>query len=285
VKDARILVVDDDPDIHALLTSILGDTVSAVECVSNAQEGLDRLESGDYKLVLTDVCMPGIDGIEFLQRIQERRPSIPVVVMTAQNTPENVIRSIQKNAFAYFGKPFSAAAVADMVARAIEAGARGSDIEVLSARPDWVALRLGCQLETADRLVQFLRELHVDLPPDDQNDMATAFRELLMNAVEHGGRFDPEKKVEVACIRSSRAIFYYVRDPGEGFSFENLAHAAVGGGTPGNPFSHVEIRSQSGMRPGGFGILMTRNIADELIYNEKGNQVLLVKYLPKPAQS
>ncbi|HEY1340398.1 MAG TPA: response regulator [Bryobacteraceae bacterium] len=285
MSGARILVADDDPDIHDLLKSILQDTVAAVDCVSSGREALARVEAQAYDLVLTDVCMPEVDGLELLQRIHERRPGLPVVVMTALNTQESVIAAIQKNAFAYFSKPFSPAAVLDMVHRALDGGCALADIEVLSAQPHWLSLRLGCRLETADRLVQFLKELQVDLPPDEQNDIAVAFRELLVNAIEHGGRFDPEKKVEVSYIRISQAILYYVRDPGEGFSFENLAHAAVGGGASGNPMSHVEVRMQAGMRPGGFGILMSRNIADELIYNEKGNQVLLVKYLPKPDQS
>ena len=122
------------------------------------------------------------------------------------------------------------------------------------------------------------------MPAEEQSNIATAFRELLINGIEHGGHLDPEQRVEVAYIRLSQAILYYVRDPGEGFSFENLAHAAVSC-SPDDPFQHLEVRNQAGMRAGGFGILIMRNIADELIYNEKGNQVLLVKYLPKPNQS
>jgi len=116
-----------------------------------------------------------------------------------------------------------------------------------------------------------------DLPPDEQADIGMAFRELLINAIEHGGKLDPEEKVEVACIRLSSAILYYVRDPGNGFSFDNLAHAAVAN-SPNDPVSHVAVRQAAGMRPGGFGILITRNIADEVVYNEKGNEVLLLKY-------
>jgi len=81
-------------------------------------------------------------------------------------------------------------------------------------------------------------------------------------------------------MRLSGAILYYLRDPGEGFSFEKLAHAAVGSPT-GDPISHVAVRASAGLRPGGFGILLTRDIADELLYNEKGNEVLLVKYTPR----
>ena len=282
MKTARILVVDDDPDIHDLLTSSVKQMPWRMDAAYDGLDGLARLEESEpYDLVITDICMPRLDGLELLERIQRCSPSTPVVVMTAQNTPANIVRAIRDKAFTYFSKPFSPAAVVEMIGQALEAPASRDDFEVLSAAPNWISLRLRCKLEIADRLVQFFRELRVDLSAEEQSNIAMAFRELLINAIEHGGHLDPDQKVEVAYIRLSQAVLYYVRDPGEGFSFDNLAHAAVAS----DPLQHVEVRSQCGMRPGGFGILIMRNIADELIYNEKGNQVLLVKYLPKPGQS
>lgn len=281
----RILVVDDDPDIHSLLASVVKDMPWQLDAAYNGLEALDMLRTGgDYKLVITDVRMPRLDGLELLERIRQTSPSTPVVVMTAQNTPDTVVRAIRKKAFTYFSKPFSTDAVVDMIGRALEAPAASDDVEVLSAVPHWISLRVRAKLETADRLVQFLKELPVDLQPDEQNEIATAFRELLVNAIEHGAHLDPDQKVDVTYIRLARSILYYVRDPGEGFSFENLAHAAVGS-SPEDPFRHVEVRREAGMRPGGFGLLISRKIADEVIYNETGNQVLLVKYLPEPGQS
>ena len=277
--DARILIVDDDPDIHALLLSSLKDTGCLADCASSGSQALALLQSKAYDLVLSDVMMPGLDGLELLHQIQQRHPSTPVVVMTAQNTPEILIRSIREKAYAYFSKPFSPDAVLEMVNSALEKPAGRDDIEVLSARPGWIALRLRCKMETADRLLRFFREIQLDLAADEQNDVAFAFRELLINAIEHGGKLDPEKKVDVACIRLSSALIYYVRDPGEGFSFDKLAHAAVAN-APDDPVSHVAVRQAAGLRPGGFGILLMRDIADELVYNEKGNEVLLVKYTP-----
>jgi anti-sigma regulatory factor (Ser/Thr protein kinase) len=228
--------------------------------------------------------MPRLGGLELLEKIQQYSPSTPVVVMTAQNTPDTILRAIREKAFTYFSKPFSPQAVIHMIRRALDEPAAGDDVEVVSARPNWISLLLRCKLSILDRLVQFLRELQVDLSPEEQSSIATAFRELLMNAIEHGGNLDPEKRVEVTYIRLSRAILYCVRDPGEGFSFDDLAHAAIASSQE-NPFGHVEVRRQAGMRPGGFGMLITKNIADELIYNEKGNQVLLVKYLPGTGHS
>jgi CheY-like chemotaxis protein/anti-sigma regulatory factor (Ser/Thr protein kinase) len=274
----RILIVDDDPDVHQLLIAALEAPDRHIESVADGLAGLRCIESEPYDLVMTDVNMPGIDGMELLERIGKLQPDTRVLVMTVANTPENIIRAIRERAFSYFSKPFTINAVIEMVERALNSTASGNDIEVLSARPNWLELRLRCKMETADRILQFLREMGIGLPPAEQENIATAFREILFNAIEHGGGSDPNKSVKVTYVRTERAVLYLVRDPGKGFSFQKLSHAAVANPLD-SPFEHAEIRERLGMRPGGFGIFMTRELVDELIYNETGNEVLLIKYL------
>jgi anti-sigma regulatory factor (Ser/Thr protein kinase) len=108
-----------------------------------------------------------------------------------------------------------------------------------------------------------------------------AFRELLLNAVEWGGQLNPNRKVRIAYVRSSRMLLYRVADPGPGFTFKGLSHAAVGQAAE-DPFAHMTVREQLGIRPGGFGIALTRAIADELLYNEAQNEVIFIKYLAAP---
>jgi anti-sigma regulatory factor (Ser/Thr protein kinase) len=178
----------------------------------------------------------------------------------------------------YLSKPFSLDVAAEAIALALRSPAPERDIEVLSAVPHWISLQLRCKLEIADRLAPFLRELIADLTDEERKDVGTAFRELLMNAIEHGAGKDPRKTVRVEYVRSDKFVIYKISDPGEGFSFDHLPHAAVSN-KPNAPYQHFEVRNRLGLRPGGFGILLTRNLADELIYNEKGNEVLLVKYI------
>lgn len=95
--------------------------------------------------------------------------------------------------------------------------------------------------------------------------------------MEHGAGFDPEKVIEVAAIRTRRTIVYHFRDPGPGFRSKQVPHAAIYN-PPENPLAHVEYRMAQGMRPGGFGILLGQQLVDELIFNEPGNEVLLIKH-------
>jgi CheY-like chemotaxis protein/anti-sigma regulatory factor (Ser/Thr protein kinase) len=273
----RLLIVDDDPSIHELVHAMLAGTDWEGDSASNGEEVLARLQTQSYGLLLADILMPGMDGLALLAQLRIHYPDIPVVMMTVKNTSEHILGSLRREAAAYVSKPFSRDTLLETLRAALLMSVTDDDIKILSDKPDWITLEIRCRIATADRLTQFVRELPSDLEPDQREHIAAAFRELLMNAVEHGGHLDPEKTVSLSYIRTARTIVYYIRDPGEGFSMDGLAHAAVS--TPEEPFRHVELRGQMGLRPGGFGLLMTKNFADELIYSGKGNEVLLIKYL------
>src|SRR5258707_8882577 len=109
------------------------------------------------------------------------------------------------------------------------------------------------------------------------------FVRCCLNAIEHGGRFDPNQYVEVSYLRARHMILCRVKDPGDGFSLDEVRHAAIAN-PPDDPIRHQSYRDELGLRPGGFGVLLTQKLVDELIYGEKGNEVLLVKYLDSLAQ-
>jgi anti-sigma regulatory factor (Ser/Thr protein kinase) len=127
-----------------------------------------------------------------------------------------------------------------------------------------------------------MAHLDANLDAGVRESIAYAFRELLLNAIEWGGRLDPNRKVRIACLRSKRMLMYRIADPGPGFKIEELPHAAIAYG-PGDPITHMQVRDEKGLRPGGFGLLTVRGSVDELLYNEKRNEVVFVKYLDDTA--
>ena len=275
----RILIVDDDPDVHQLLKVALHETGRYIETASDGNEGLRKFLAGRWDLVITDVIMPGIDGMMLLEHIRATRPEVPVVVMTVESTAEKVVAGIRENAFAWFSKPFTVDAVRDMVDKAL-APRLLDDIQVLSASPRWLELRLRCDFETAGRALHFVREIESGVPEAERESVALAFREILLNAIEHGGGNDPNVWVTITYMRGEGVLLFLVRDPGPGFSFDKLKHAAIS--NPESPVEHSMEREAMGLRPGGFGILLTRSFVDELLYNEKGNEALLIKYMKRP---
>jgi len=271
----NLLVVDDDPDMHELIRIMLKDGSWSPECVTNGKDALSLLENQNYEVLLVDILMPDMDGFALLSRILAIHPDARVLMMTAANRPDRVAGSIRGQAVGYLSKPFSKDQLEDALAEAQSSSMEPDDIEVLSDKPNWIAVRARCKLEIARRLVGFFRELPTDLQADQRDAAGSAFRELLTNAIEHGGKLDPEKKVELHFIRTDRSIVYYVRDPGQGFSLDKLAHAAIS--HPDDPFEHLKVREELGIRSGGFGLLLLKNFADELIYNARGNEVILIK--------
>lgn len=158
------------------------------------------------------------------------------------------------------------------------AGCLSARVEVVSMLPEWVELRVPCDLAAIPLLQELLTELEADLPSEICEAISYAFREMLSNAVEYGGRLDPEKRVNVRFVRLKRAVICRVKDPGNGFDPTRLDHAAIN--NPNNdPMRHASVRQSKGLRGGGFGILITSQLVDELVYNERHNEVLFVKYL------
>ena len=135
---------------------------------------------------------------------------------------------------------------------------------------------------TADRLMSFAKEFAAQLPETKRHEIMQALREILVNAMEHGAAFNPDQVVEVNAIRTARTMTFRVRDPGAGFRKDSITHAAFS--SP-DPTAHILQRDKQGIRAGGYGLLLAAGTVDELIYNELGNEVILIKYLDTPTAS
>ncbi len=274
---AKILVVDDEPDIHTLIETALGGEGYTVLNARDAFEGLDMLAREGADAALLDIMMPGMDGLEMLSRLRQHDQNLRVIMMTAMSTPNAVISAMREHACDFLAKPFEMSALVSAVRAALSVPVDIS-IEVLSARPEWIELRVPCTLDAIDPLERLMSQLKTDLPPETRESVTYAFREMLRNAIEHGGKADPSQSVEVGYLRSPRLILYRIKDPGEGFSIDALHHSALLNPET-DPMMHERVRAEMGLRPGGFGILIARELVDEMIYNESHNEVILIKYL------
>jgi anti-sigma regulatory factor (Ser/Thr protein kinase) len=228
-------------------------------------------------LIILDLGLPRISGLDVLAEIQKLESPPRVLVVTADETPGTVLQAIRDNAYQYIVKPTPPKTIVELVERAFAAPSL-RPIEVVSARAEWLELLVPCDLETAERIQGFIAKLDADLDDDVRDSIGQAFRELLMNAIEWGGQFDPNRTVRIACLRTEHMILYRIADPGPGFSLEQLEHAAISNKSD-EPYGHMRTREEKGLRPGGFGLLMTRTLVDELIWNEAHNEVVFVKYL------
>ncbi|MDH5632176.1 MAG: nitrogen regulation protein NR(I) [Gammaproteobacteria bacterium] len=116
----RVWVIDDDRSIRWVLQKALEQAELAVECFESAEGIAELLERKRPDVIVTDIRMPGLSGLELLQTIQKQAPDIPVIIMTAHTDLESAVASYQGGAFEYLPKPFDMDDAVSLVRRAIE---------------------------------------------------------------------------------------------------------------------------------------------------------------------
>jgi len=268
----RILIIDDDPVLSRIMAETLAEY--SVTVAATGEAGLALYEADPFDLVLCDLVLPGMSGLEFIERLREKHPSARLIVASAQGSGENLLATLRQNVVDFLVKPFSTEDLRCAVANLLSAEL---SIEVVSATPTWVELRVPASFQIAASLEAFFNNLQVGIDEMTQRSISIAFRELLNNAIEHGAKGDTERRVGISYVRFDRAIMYRIEDPGSGFDFSDLPHAAVS--YPDDPMKHLEVRQQQGMRAGGYGLLWIKNLADQLVFNERRNKVIFIKYL------
>jgi len=280
---ATVLLAEDDAPSRQIYYTVLNAEGYRVIEVPDGQSAIDVLNSQSVDLLVTDIMMPGMTGIELLQRAREIHPDLRAIVMTGHKTSEAVIGALRNRACEFLEKPFRTEELLEAV-RNVMSCEPSLQIEVISDRPDWIELRVPCDLKAVEPIQKFLGHLHEHISKETREAVGAVFRELLNNAIEHGGKCDPSKRVEIKYIHLKRAILYSIKDPGEGFDLAEIEHAAFAN-PPGEPTRHMERRQELGLRPGGFGIMLASQVIDELVYNEKHNELIFVKYTDQEAQT
>jgi anti-sigma regulatory factor (Ser/Thr protein kinase)/CheY-like chemotaxis protein len=269
----RILVIDSD-SAWVSQASVLP---YEIETAHGPLDALRRLRQRAFDVMVTSARTHIDEDLALLNESRQVRPGLKAIVLAPSATTPDVIAALRAQVFGCLIAPFTFTEVADMIRAAAEAVDWRDGIKVLAARAEWISLRVTCSLVTAERLTWFMAAMRSDVPDSVRDDLLYAFREVLMNAMEHGAGFDPEKVIDVSAVRTERAIVYYFRDPGAGFDTAAVSHPAIAT-TAADPLAHLEYRATQGMRPGGFGMLIVRQLVDEVMYSETGNEVILIKH-------
>jgi anti-sigma regulatory factor (Ser/Thr protein kinase)/ActR/RegA family two-component response regulator len=279
---SRVLIIGSDNQVSREIGDALSAAGLPMEHSAGHADALQRLRLRSFGVVVTSPDCAIDESLALLEEMRSIRPGVKCIVLAHHSTPDEVIAALRARVFACFTPPFDTHEIATLASRAASDSQWRDDIEILSARPGWVSVRVNCRLITAERLLSFAKELSAQLPEDAKQEIIQALREILLNAMEHGAAFNPEQVVEVTAIRTARTMVFRVRDPGAGFRPGSISHAAFAN-TAADPTSHIARREEEGMRAGGYGLLLASGTVDELIYNEIGNEAILIKYLDTKA--
>ncbi len=132
----RILIIDDEEIVRSSCRKILEPEGYEVETAVSGNEGLDRLSEGPFDLVITDLKMPDMDGIDVLIKIKERWPSTEVIIMTGYGTVKTAVKAMKVGVFDYIEKPFSPDDLLSLASKAFERkGLEGGDASVRDVVP------------------------------------------------------------------------------------------------------------------------------------------------------
>src|SRR5690606_14852588 len=119
---ARILVVDDHAQARQSMADVLPHCGHDVTCCSSAVEALARLDELEVDVIITDLRMPGMSGLEFIRSVHERSIDAEMVMVTAHATVASAVEAMRYGAFDFIEKPFDAARLESLVQRAIRDG-------------------------------------------------------------------------------------------------------------------------------------------------------------------
>ncbi len=268
------LIVEDEKDTGQLLgehlrrwgfeSTLLGEGGSAIAYVREHRPDV----------ILLDLLLPGMDGFTICENLKLDRETnlIPIIMLTALASPEDRVHGLQVGANRYLTKPFSST---DLHKTIEDVLAWRDDIQKTGTEGE-IHFRLQSDTRYLEELNHLLGSLFLfsGLTDTQAKQLTMAVAEMGTNAIEWGHNKQLDLIVTVLYRIDPDKITITIRDTGPGFDPSNLPHAAH----PDDPVRHTMVRETLGIREGGFGIMMSQGLVDDMKYNETGNEVQLVKY-------
>lgn len=123
----RILIVDDEKNIRLMLTQALASDETRVETAVNGEEALQKLQQTKYDLLLLDLRLPGMDGLDVLKEVRRLDDELPVIVLTAHGTVESAVEALRGGAVNFLQKPFAPRELREVVENSLGSRAESED--------------------------------------------------------------------------------------------------------------------------------------------------------------
>ena len=267
------LIVEDDRDQAELAAQLVRLRDLRPIVAGTGESGLEMAREFRPDVILLDLMLPDTDGFDVCRQLRSDRRTMdtPIVMLTALNTPEHRRRGFRVGANAYVTKPYGANDLYDALkaARAWREGLRKARIH------GEISVELNSATTFLQEVNEFLTDLYTITPLANEQvaQLRQAVMEMGQNAIEWGNRHQVDLLVRITYRVFDDRVEIIVKDEGKGFDREHLPHAA----SPDDPLAHLDIREELGLREGGFGLLISRGMVDELRYNDLGNEVTLIK--------
>ncbi|WP_246196111.1 response regulator [Aquisphaera giovannonii] len=265
--------MEDHPDQAALVARILRMRDFEPLVAEDGTTALRLARKHVPDVLLLDLMLPDINGFDVCRQLRLDRATmlIPVVMLTALDDMQHRVHGFRVGANAYVTKPYGVEELLDAISAA---RAWRNSIHQRALHGE-VSVELNSEISLLKDLNDFLMHVCQATPLTDEQVMQLrqAVMEMAHNAIEWGNQHQPDRPVKITYRIHDDYLEITVRDQGAGFDRSHLPHAAM----PDDPFSHLDVREQLGLRAGGFGLLICQGMVDEMRHNEQGNEVTLIK--------
>jgi DNA-binding response OmpR family regulator len=267
------LIVEDDKDQAELASQLVRLRNFEPIVAEDGETGLAMARECHPDVVLLDLMLPDTSGFEVCRRLRSSRDTLltPIVMLTALDDPANRRRGFRVGANAYVTKPYGAEALFEAIAAARQ---WKQHLEQRSMMGE-IHLELNSETTFLQEVNDFLTSLLMSTPLSEEQliHLRQAIMEMGQNAIEWGNEHRVEELVRIVYRIFADRVEIVISDQGPGFDRTNQPHVA----RPEDPLAHLDVREKLGLREGGFGMLISRGMVDELLYNDPGNEVTLIK--------
>ncbi|NUP11396.1 MAG: response regulator [Polyangiaceae bacterium] len=288
-----VLVVDDSAIDRRLAGALLAKRGFDVEYATDGQDALARIEQARPDAVVTDLQMPKMTGLELVEAVRQRFPSLPVILMTAHGSEQIAMLALKTGAASFVPKRRLADDLGDTIEAVVAIShdvGRISTVDPLDVRE--MRFQLGTDLQALGDVVGQLEAHLLQMGPADETlvvQVAVALREAIVNAIVHGNlevssslledggaafaqaieerrQKAPyrDRKVSVVARYAPGEVRYVITDQGPGFDPSTLP----------DPTDLTNLEKASGR-----GLMLIRTFMEEVSFNERGNEIRMTKRL------
>jgi len=207
-ENRQILIIDDERPILLTLEALLGRHGFETETAATAAAGLKALKNKSVSLVLLDLQLPDVQGLEILDRIKTQRPETPVIILTAHDTLNNAIESIKRGAYHFISKPYASEELLSLIEKALEKQSLLRETRKLRARTEELEKRLEIAQTRStpvfqSKSMQEIEELVNSMAPSEANVLITGEsgvgKEIVANLIHLRSRRSGRPMVKLNC--------------------------------------------------------------------------------------
>jgi len=268
----QLLIIDSDRTTLERFQHSFHDLEYDITLSTGVNDSVGRISSGNYDLAICETDLEDGSGFELLAKTDQLGRETRFVMMTSGHKLAYVLRALNLGAYDYIRKPVSE----NDLRRAVQSSLADKEItekvDIQLGEAGWVELQMPSSENTMHRLDKFFRLMYEEEVPNEVlEDIGLCFREVVKNAIEWGHRFDIKKRVKISHMLFQNEFVLKIEDDGEGYDMSTILTG------PDDLVQMEEERESEGKRPGGLGMTMVKQLMDQVIYNQKGNMIVLSK--------